>query len=36
MTAPAPVSTIDLAARFPGAVTADSRPGYSGWIVDAG
>ena len=25
--------TIDLAAQFPGSVTADSRPGYSGWIV---
>lgn len=24
----------DLAARFPGAVRPDSRPGYSGWIVD--
>ncbi len=35
MTAPASVSTVDLAARFPGVVTADSRPGYQGWIVDA-
>src|SRR5581483_6922704 len=26
--------TLDLAARFPGAVTADTRPGYSGWIVN--
>lgn len=26
--------TIDLAARFPGAVTADERPGYSGWLVE--
>jgi NADH:ubiquinone oxidoreductase subunit D/NADH:ubiquinone oxidoreductase subunit C len=25
--------TLDLAARFPGAVTADSRQGYGGWIV---
>jgi NADH-quinone oxidoreductase subunit C/D len=24
----------DLSARFPGAVVADERPGYSGWIVD--
>lgn len=26
--------TLDLAARFPGSVTADSRPAYSGWIVN--
>ena len=26
--------TVDLAARFPGKVTADSRPGYSGFIVN--
>ena len=26
--------TLDLAARFPGSVTVDSRPGYSGWMVD--
>ena len=26
--------TLDLAARFPGSVTADSRPGYTGWMVD--
>ncbi len=24
-----------LAARFPGAVGADTRPGYSGWVVEA-
>jgi NADH-quinone oxidoreductase subunit D/NADH-quinone oxidoreductase subunit C/D len=35
MTAPASVSTVDLAARFPGVVSADSRPGYQGWIVNA-
>jgi len=35
MTAPTPVSTNDLVARFPGAVSADSRPGYGGWIVNA-
>jgi NADH-quinone oxidoreductase subunit D/NADH-quinone oxidoreductase subunit C/D len=35
MTAPASVSTVDLAARLPGVVTADSRPGYSGWIINA-
>src|SRR4030042_281133 len=23
----------DLAAQFPGSVTGDSRPGYSGWVV---
>ncbi len=26
--------TVDLAARFPGMVTADSRPGYTGFIVN--
>ncbi len=26
--------TIDLAARFPQAVRPDTRPGYSGWIVE--
>lgn len=35
MTAPASTSTVDLAARFPGAVSADSRPGYSGFLVNA-
>jgi NADH-quinone oxidoreductase subunit C/D len=36
MTAPAPASptTIDLAARFPGVVTADTRPGFGGFIVE--
>ncbi len=33
MATPAPVETLDLAAKFPGAVTADTRPGYSGWVV---
>ncbi|MFN8411913.1 MAG: NADH-quinone oxidoreductase subunit D [Anaerolineales bacterium] len=27
-------STIDLVARFPGSVTADTRPGYAGFIVN--
>ncbi|HNA54203.1 MAG TPA: NADH-quinone oxidoreductase subunit D [Anaerolineales bacterium] len=27
-------STVDLVARFPGKVTADTRPGYSGFIVN--
>jgi NADH-quinone oxidoreductase subunit C/D len=27
---------LDLAALHPGAVTADARPNYSGWIVDKG
>ncbi len=27
-------ATVDLAARFPGAVSADARPGYKGWIVE--
>ena len=26
--------TVDLAARFPGVVTADTRPGFSGFIVE--
>ena len=25
--------TLDLAQRFPGSVTADTRPGYTGWMV---
>lgn len=33
MTAPASTSTLDLVARFPDSVTADARPGYSGFIV---
>lgn len=41
MTTPAPVETTDpsalagerLIAQFPGAVTADTRPGYSGWLI---
>ncbi|MCZ2126895.1 MAG: NADH-quinone oxidoreductase subunit D [Anaerolineales bacterium] len=33
MTAPAPVSTVDLVARFPEFVSADSRPAYSGFVV---
>jgi NADH-quinone oxidoreductase subunit C/D len=33
MTTPAPTETLDLSARFPGSVTADERPSYSGWIV---
>lgn len=43
MTTPAPVETLDpaaiagqkLAEKFPGAVSADSRPGYSSWIISA-
>lgn len=34
MATPTPTATLDLAARFPGAVTADARPGYKGWIVE--
>jgi NADH-quinone oxidoreductase subunit C/D len=34
MTAPAQTSTLDLAARFPGVVTADTRPGFGGFIVE--
>jgi len=34
MTAPAQTSTLDLAARFPSIVTPDTRPGFSGFIVE--
>jgi len=34
MTAPASTQTVDLVARFPGVVTAETRPGYSGFIVE--
>ncbi len=33
MTTPASTQTVDLVARFPGVVTADERPGYTGFIV---
>lgn len=33
MTAPASTQTVDLAARFPDFVSADTRPGFSGFIV---
>ncbi|HEY3311165.1 MAG TPA: NADH-quinone oxidoreductase subunit D [Anaerolineales bacterium] len=33
MAIPEITETIDLAARFPGEVSADARPGYSGWMV---
>jgi len=33
MATPIQTQTIDLAARFPNAVTADTRPGYKGFIV---
>jgi NADH:ubiquinone oxidoreductase subunit D/NADH:ubiquinone oxidoreductase subunit C len=34
MTAPASTSTLDLVQRFPGVVSADTRPGFSGFIVE--
>ncbi|MBI5946415.1 MAG: NADH-quinone oxidoreductase subunit D [Chloroflexi bacterium] len=34
MVAPASTSTIDLVAKFPDSVTADTRPGYTGFIVN--
>ncbi|HAV78511.1 MAG TPA: NADH-quinone oxidoreductase subunit D [Anaerolineae bacterium] len=34
MTAPASTLTVDLAARFPGIVTAETRPGCTGFIVE--
>ncbi len=33
MATPTLTQTVDLVARFPGKVTADERPGYSGFIV---
>ncbi len=33
MATPVSTQTVDLLARFPGAVTADARPGYAGFIV---
>src|SRR5512140_1779508 len=34
MTTLVQTETLDLAQRFPGVVTADTRPGFSGWLVD--
>jgi NADH-quinone oxidoreductase subunit C/D len=34
MAIPTLTSTLDLAARFPGVVTADTRPGFSGYIIE--
>ena len=34
MTTPSLTSTVDLAARFPGVVTPDARPGFSGFLVE--
>ena len=34
MATPAPAQTLDLSARFPGVLSPDTRPGYSGWILD--
>ncbi len=38
MALPSPVAikSLDLSERFPGTVTPDTRPGYSGWIVEKG
>ena len=30
----APAQSLDLSARFPGVLSPDTRPGYSGWILD--
>ncbi len=35
MTTPAPIPSLDFSSRFPGILHPDSRPGYSGWIVDS-
>ena len=34
MTAPASTLTVDLVARFPGIVTAETRPNFAGFIVE--
>jgi len=34
MTTPNEVGPLDLSTIFPGIVAADTRPGYSGWVVD--
>ncbi len=34
MATPAPVQTLDLSSRFPNMLSADARPGYSGWLLD--
>ena len=34
MTTLVQTETLDLAARFPGLVTADARPNYGGWVVN--
>jgi NADH-quinone oxidoreductase subunit C/D len=34
MTTPASTQTVDLVARFPGTVTADARPSYTGYIIE--
>ncbi len=34
MATPVPAQTLDLSARFPGVLNPDTRPGYSGWMVE--
>ena len=34
MATPVPVQTSDLSTRFPNILSVDSRPGFSGWIID--
>ena len=34
MPTPSPVQVLDLSARFPGVLSPDTRPGYSGWILE--
>jgi len=36
MAIPAAERTLDLSVRFPGFVSPDKRPGYSGWLVEQG
>lgn len=34
MNTPTPVQSLDLSVRFPDVVHPDTRPGYSGWVVE--
>jgi NADH-quinone oxidoreductase subunit C/D len=34
MTTPSSIQTIDLSVQLPGIVNPDTRPGYTGWLVD--
>ncbi|MGB8213359.1 MAG: NADH-quinone oxidoreductase subunit D [Anaerolineales bacterium] len=34
MTTPVPIQALDLLGRFPNMLKADTRPGYSGWLLE--